>query len=323
MKSIIKTIAPTLAAASMLLGVVGVHAQSYPSQPIRVINQYGAGGNSDLVMRALARELSGGGWPSVVVENRPGASGTVAAIATLQSPPDGYTLMSADTASHALSTTLVENLPFDPVNDFTPIMRLWTFPTVLTVPAESSIETVEDLIERAHTKPGGLSYGSQGAGTAGHILGYQLEKAIDVPMTHIPYQGGAQVIQDLLAGALDFAFSSIGSVMPQVESGDLRILANSADRQLAGVPSMVELGYPEVHYNVWFGLVGPAGLDPEVVDALNARARQAFESPELLEFMDTMGVFPSPSTPEEFRALIAADIEGLAPLMEELMAAQN
>ena len=300
------------------LGADEARSQSYPSQPIRIIHPYGAGGGIETMVRSFALKLAGSDWPSLVVENKTGASGTIAATATKLSRPDGYTLMTADAVSHALSVSLIDNLPYDPVKDFTHITLLWTFPFLLAVPVDSPVRNVTELAELARQKAGGLDYASQGTGSGGHVLGALFQNAVGVKMNHVAYRGAAQAMPDLLSGRVDFMFSSVGTIQPYVTSGKLRVLANSSKEKLEGAPSMGELGYPSVHYEAWFGLVGPAGINAAIVKTIRDRALEALSSPELTNSLHAAGLFPNPTTPEQMRGLIESDIQRLAPIVRAI-----
>ena len=301
------------AAAAGLYAARRAEAQSYPSQPIRLINPYAPGGAVEAMSRIYAQKLAGSDWPQVIVDNRPGASGTLAAMATKQAKPDGYTFMIADTVSHALAIGLVPNLAYDPLKDFTPITLLWTFPTVLAVPASSPAKPVSELIDLAKTKPGGLDYASQGTGSAGHVLGAMLQQAAGLPMNHVPYKGAGPAMPDLLAGRVDFMFSTLGTIQPYADAGKLRILANSSRAPMGTVPSMVELGWRDLHYEAWFGLVGPAGLDGAVVERVLKRSAAALAASDFRQALEKAGMTPRVTTPQEMRELIRVDIERLVP----------
>ena len=305
--------------AAILWGAADARSQPYPRQPIRMINPYAPGGAVEAMSRIFAQKLAGSDWPQVVVDNRPGASGTIAALATKQAKSDGYTLMIADTVSHALAIGLVSSLAYHPVKDFTPITLLWTFATVLAVPTSSPAKTVRDLVELAKQKPGGLDYASQGTGSAGHVLGAMLQKVSGVPMNHVPYKGAGPAMPDLLAGRVDFMFSTVGTIQPFVDAGKLRILANSSKASMRDIPSVSELGYPDVHYEAWFGLVGPAGMDAQIVGAIHKRSVAALAFDDFRRALDKAGMVPRTTTPEEMRALIQDDIERLVPIVRDAL----
>ncbi len=297
-----------------------VRAQPYPNQSIKIINPYAAGGGVEVMFRAFAQRMAGSDWPTIVTENRPGGTATIAAIATMQAKPDGYTLMAADTVSHALAVSMVKNLTYDPVKDFTLITLLYSFPAVLAVPADSPAKSVAELATLAKQKPGGLSYASQGNGTIGHVLGALFQKSVGVPMTHVPYRGAGPAMPDLVAGRVDFMFSTAGTMQPFVDSGKLRALANSSDRRMNDVAPMRDLGFPDVTYESWFALVGPAGLDPDVVLKLRERAHAALAAPDFVQLLQKAGMAPRPSTAQQLKDVIEADIKRLAPIVSETLA---
>ena len=194
-------------ALGVTLTSTAASSQGYPSQPIKILMPYAAGGSPDIMVRVFAKALAGNDWPSVVVENRPGGTGTIAAMATKRAQPDGYTLMAADTVSHALAIKLVDNITYDPVSDFTPITMLFTIPSLLAASSTLSVKSVAELVELAKQKPGGLTYASQGNGSAGHVLGVLFQNAVGVPMRHVPYRGAGPAMPDLVSGRVDFIFS--------------------------------------------------------------------------------------------------------------------
>jgi len=308
-------------AAILLLGAcAAAHAQSYPSQPIRIFHNYAPGGGVDVTVRVLAQKLTDSGWPQIVVENRPSAAGTLAGIATKQARPDGYTLLLADVTSHAVSVSMVADLPYDPVKDFAPVTLLWTFPSILAVPTGHPANSVARLIDYAKRKAGGLSYASQGPGSGGHILGAMLQKATAAPMTHVPYRGPAPAIVDLVAERVDFIYASYASLKQHVDSGKLKLLAISSRQrlqELPDLPTMTEAGYPDVYLDVWFALVGPAGLPEPIVNALRDRVLGVLHSPEMSSKISQQGWLLTTSTPAELRDLIRTEIGRIGRVLKE------
>ena len=208
-----------------MLGASPVHAQTYPTQPIRLIVPFAPGGGMESAVRTVVQKINESGWPQLIVDNRPGGAGTIAALATKQAPPDGYTLMLAAISTHAINATLIPDLKYDPLKDFTPITLLFSYPSVVAVPANSPAKTLADLVEMAKTRPGGITYGSPGIGTLGHILPLMLERASGTQMVHVPYRGGGPAMLDLLAGRTDFMILNPAGIIPNVEAGRLRTLA--------------------------------------------------------------------------------------------------
>jgi tripartite-type tricarboxylate transporter receptor subunit TctC len=307
-------------ALSLVALALPAHAQTYPNKPVRFISAFAPGGGSEIALRIVAQKLIDNGWPSVVVENRPGGGGVVAAQATRQSPPDGYTILQADAAAFAINVSLIPNLPYDPVNDFAPIMLTWSFPSVLTVPAGLPAKTLAELLALANNKPGGISYASSGVGSGGHLLGTMLANASRAPMTHVPYKGAGQAMPDVVAGRVDFIFASLASVKQYLEAGSVRVLAVTAKerlKELPDVPTMTEAGYPSVFLDIWFGLVAPLGTPPDIVKVIHTDVSKVMRSPDVVKRLADMGLYVTTNTPEEFRAMIKGDIARLGQVVRE------
>ncbi len=316
----------TAAALASLLLTGAASAQTFPSKPIRVIIPYPAGGTVDVMLRRLVQKINDANGPQVVIESRPGGGGVVAAQALMQAPNDGYTIMVADVVSHALNVTMVPNLPYDPVKDFEPITMLFSFPTLLAVPAASPVKSMADLIALAKSKPGGLSYGSAGIGTAGHLLGTMLQKASDAPMTHVAYRGGQAALTDLVAGRIDYLFFSYSALKPFLVSNDLRLIATAADKRLpaaANVPTLTEAGYPNIDYDSWFGLAAPKGTDPQVIAKLREIFIPAQNSPDLVAALNEIGFVARTGPAADLTALIKSDTERMGKMYKDSGASVN
>ncbi|MGZ3410319.1 MAG: Bug family tripartite tricarboxylate transporter substrate binding protein, partial [Xanthobacteraceae bacterium] len=289
-----------------LIGIAGLlvvssvaQAQKFPNGPIKVVTSYAAGGSSDIGLRIVAQKLTESGWPSVIVENRPGGGGTVAAQVVKQAPPDGYTLLQSDISGFAINKTLLPDFPYDPIKDFTPITITWSFPSVLVVPSTSSVKTAAELIALAKSKPGGVNYASQGVGSGGHLLGTMFQNALGVPMVHVPYRGAGAAMPDVVAGRVDYIFASYGSVKQYADAGSVRILATTAKRrmpELQSVPTMTEIGQPSVFLDVWFGLSGPAGMPADVVKTIHLAVEKVLHTPETVNKLAEIGLYAETST---------------------------
>ena len=232
-------------------------------------------------------------------------------------------LMAADTVSHALAIKLVDNITYDPVSDFTPITMLFTIPSLLAASSTLSVKSVAELVELAKQKPGGLTYASQGNGSAGHVLGVLFQNAVGVPMRHVPYRGAGPAMPDLVSGRVDFIFSTRGSLQAFVDSDQLRILATATPNRDGNIPSLSEAGFPHVHYVAWFGLVGPANLPPTVSKVLQERSVGALNSPDVLETMKRNGLPPFPTTSERMREMIQSDIKRLGTIVPDILRTTN
>jgi len=295
------------------------HAQTYPNKPVKFVSAFAPGGGSEIALRIVGQKLMARGWPSVVIENRPGGGGVVAAQVVRHSPPDGYTILQADAAAFAINVSLIPDLPYDPVNDFTPIMETWSFPSLLAVPASLPAQSASDLFGLAKTKPGGLNYASSGIGSGGHLLGTMLANALGVSMTHAPYKGAGQAMPDVPSGRVDFIYASLGSVRQYLDAGSVRVLAVTSKerlKEMPDVPTMTELGYPSVFLDIWFGLVAPPRTPPDIVNAIHARVNTTINDPDVVKRLADLGLYVTTSTPDEFRAMIKSDITRLGQIVK-------
>jgi tripartite-type tricarboxylate transporter receptor subunit TctC len=309
---------PALVAAG--LTVLPARAENYPSRPIAIIVPFPPGGSSDIVMRLVASKASDTLKQPIVIENRPGAAGNVAAIAIKNAPPDGYLLMLGHTGTHAINPTLYGDLKFDPVKDFAPITGLVTFNNILNVPAASPAKTVSELVAFAKTKPDGLSYGSQGVGTGGHLLGVLLAKQAGINLVHVPYRGIAPAVTDTVAGRMDMLFAGYLSSGSHVEAGRLRLLAIAGSKRhprLPDLPTMAEAGYPGVQMEQWFGLFAPAKTPTSIVQKLNAEFVTALHSAEVRDKVLPQVFSVMATTPDELGATVALDIVRLVLVVKD------
>jgi len=322
-----KMTALLLTALSQLCWFVGsASAQQYPTHPIRVIVPFAAGGAMDIVARIVGQKLSDNGAAQIVVEDITGAGGAIGVMAVKDATPDGYVLAEVSSSTHVLNPHTTANIPYDPVKDFQPVAMLVRVPNLLAVPASLPVNSVDDLIALAKKKPGGLSYGSAGVGSAPHILGALLARSSGAPMTHIPYRGNADAMNDLLGARLDFVFSSIASLGSMVTDGKVKLLAVAGKDRIKlypDIPSMAELGRPDVDVDLWFGIVAPRGTDPEIVRVLNEKFVSATNDPALAERFTQLGVVLATDTPAEFQHALESDNARLGPLIEQLTAKPN
>jgi tripartite-type tricarboxylate transporter receptor subunit TctC len=311
---------------SMLIGVICLFPavlaaeETFPARPITILVPFAAGGSSDVVMRLVARKVSESIGQPIIIENKPGGAGNVAALVIKNATPDGYTLMMGHTGSHAINATLYPDLKFDPVRDFTPIAPLISFNNVLMVPQESPVTSAAELVAYAKSKPEGLTYGSQGVGTGGHLLGVILAKRTGIKLVHVPYRGVAPAVTDMVAARLDLMFASYLTASPFIESGKLRMLAIAGAKrhpQIPQVPTMGEAGYPDVVMEQWFGVFGPAGVPAPIVARLNAEFVHALRSEDVQKVLLPQGSVVIPGPPEDLAAMVARDIVRLGELVKE------
>ena len=284
-------------------------AQTYPTQPIKIIVATPPGGIADLVGRTFAQKLSEAG-KTAVVENRTGASGAIAAEAAAKAAPDGYTLYVSMHQTNAILPHLVSKLAFDPLKDFTPILHATASSNILIVHPSVPAKTVPELVAHAKANPGKLTYASQGNGSSGHVVGEQFKRLAGVEITHVPYRGAAPAGQDLVAGHVSMMFDIVPLARTQIAAGKVRGLAVASKERLAAVadvPTMTEAGFPQIEGGPWFGLVAPAGTPRAIIDWLNAEGRKAFSAPDVRERFLAQGILLPLGTPEDYGAFIAAE----------------
>ncbi len=316
----------TLAAigASALLAAVvtgSAHAQSaYPSRPITLLVPFAAGGSSDVVMRLVSAKVAESIKQTIVIDNRPGGGGNVASLALKNATPDGYTLAMGHTGTHAINATLYPDLKFDPIKDFQPITALISFNNILLVPEASPAKSAAELVAFAKSKSDGLTYGSQGVGAGGHLLGVILAKQTGIKLVHVPYRGVAPAVADMVAGRVDMMFSSYLTASPHIQSGKLRMLAIAGAHRhprIPEVPTMTEAGFPGVEMEQWFGLFAPAGTPEPIVRRLNREFVAALQSDDVKKVPLPQGSNIIPGTPENLAARVARDIVALGKVVKD------
>jgi tripartite-type tricarboxylate transporter receptor subunit TctC len=305
-------------AAAICAAAGGASAQSsFPSKAVRILVPYPAGGGVDVLTRTLGDVVSKQWGQSIVVENRPGAGGVIASQAVATSPPDGYTLIMV-ASGHATNPYLYSKIPYDTFKDFTAISLLASSPNILLVRADSPFKTVADVIAAAKAKPGSLSFAHAGTGTSTHLAGELLKNLAKVDLNAIPYKGGAPSINDLLGGQIPLSFNNGPESVGQLQAGTLRALAvTTADRApfLPNVPSMSE-AVPGYDTGVWWGLLGPGGMPPEVLAKLSRDFVAALNTDAVKERLTKLGALPIGSSPQQFDAKIHADYEKWGPIIK-------
>jgi tripartite-type tricarboxylate transporter receptor subunit TctC len=289
-----------------------VAADEYPAKTVRVIVPFAAGGLTDIVARLSSQHLSEQLGKPFVVENRTGASGTIANEMVARSAPDGYTLMMADTSTVIAGGGLHKALPFNVAKDFTPISQIVGVPNVLVVRPSLQAKNVKDLVALAHSKPGQLNYGSAGPGSAIHLYAELFKRKANVDIAHIPYKGGSDALAALMGDQVDMVFISVAPALPAVNSGKLRALAVTTDgrrsSKMPDVPSMSEAGVSDMSIYTWIGLVGPAGMPKDIVDRLQLEVKKAIASPAAQERLAALGGEAVGSSPEAFSSFFQSEI---------------
>lgn len=299
---------------------VPAQVADFPSRPITLLVPFVAGGSSDVVMRLVSKRVSERLKQPIVIDNRPGGAGNVAALAIKNAPKDGYTLMMGHTGTHAINATLYSDLKFDPAKDFAPITPLISFNNILIVNEGSTAKSAKALVALGKSKADGLTYASQGVGTGGHLLGVILAKQTGLNLIHVPYRGVAPAVTDMVAGRVDLMFSSYVTAGPHIESGKLRMLAIAGAKRhprFPELPTMAEAGFPGVEMEQWFGLFAPAGTPEAVVRKLNEAFVEALESDEVRNTLLPQGAVITPGTPQDLAAMVARDIVRLGQVVKE------
>ena len=295
-------------------------AQAWPSaKPITIVVPTPPGPTVDQIARLVAGKLSETFGQTVVVDNRSGANGTIGSNLVAQAPPDGYTLLAATPASHVTSVHLMKNLPFDPVKDFTPIMAAVEPVTALVVNAGMPFNSVPELIAYAKANPGKLSYGSSGVGSVFHLTGELFNRTAGVDITHVPYRGVAQPMQDVASGHIQLLHISLSSSRGAVASGKAKVLAILEPQRYAklpNVPSMTEVLPGFRKPSTWFGFFGPAKLPREIVTRLNTAMRQAIAAPEARAKLESQDLIIIADTPEQFATLQRDGIEQFGAIIK-------
>jgi tripartite-type tricarboxylate transporter receptor subunit TctC len=297
---------------ALLLAVPLVPLQvlaQYPQRAIKMIVPFPPAGATDVVGRIVAQKLTERLGQSVVVENRPGAGGTIGSDLVAKSAPDGYTILMATSSTHSIGPVL-QKLPYDPIRDFAAITHVANVPNVLVVSPKLPVANVKELIAYAKANPGKLNFASSGVGTIVHLNAELFKMLTGVDMVHVPYKGTALSIPDVANGNIAMLFDSLASVMPHVKAGNVRPLAVNAPQRsplLPEVPTLAEAGLPEFDRYTWFGMFAPAGTPPEVVRRLQTEVAAALKAPDLRERFDAVGAEPVGSTPEQFVERIRSD----------------
>ncbi len=295
------------------------HAQSdYASKPIRFIAANSAGGGLDIVARSISSKLSAAFGQQVVVDNRPGAAGSIASEITAHSAPDGYTIMIASLGGLAVNTNLYKGLNYHPLRDFAPVTWATSQSNVLVVNPSVAAKSVQELIALAKAHPGNLSYGSSGAGNAGHLAGELFKSMAKVDMVHIPYKGGAPAMVDLIAGQVQLIFSSAPTAVPQIKAGKIRALAVTTvgrSAVLPELPTVAESGLPGFEADNWYGIVTATRTPRPIIDRLNAEIVRALQAPDVKKMLFTQGLEVKTSTPQEFGAYMKSEFDKWAKVI--------
>jgi len=309
----------TAMAGSLVLASSAAFAQPWPSKTITLVVPFPPGGTTDVLARTLGEKLTTALGQTVIVESRPGAGATLGAAYVAKSQPDGYTLL-VGAVHHTIATSVYKKLPYDFQKDFAPITTIALVPNVLTVNVSTPVKNVAELVAMAKAQPGKLTFGSNGNGTAQHLIGTQFQNMTGTELVHIPYKGSGPLATDLLGGQITMSFDTVTPVLPHIKAGKLRALAVTTAKRssaLPDVPTLDEAGLKGFNLGTWFGVLAPVGTPKEIVAKLNAEMVKVIHSPDFRKRMEEIGAEPVGDTSEQMAAQIKAETEKFAKLVKE------
>lgn len=292
---------------------------AYPVRPVTVVVPFGAGGTTTTLARLMADQLAQKMGQPFIVENRPGAGGNIAFDYVARAQSDGYTLLMGPIGL-AINPAIYPKLHFDPIKDFAPISLYGGVANILAVSAKLPIRNLPELIEYAKRNPGALTQGSSGNGSSSHLAGEMLRSQAGIDFVHVPYKGGSQAMQDLLANQISMLFDQVPAVLPQVQAGTVRAIGVTTTSRSTGapdIPTLVEQGLPNFDVNVWFGFLAPAGTPKPVIEKISASMNAILKDPDFVQRLTAMGVDAMPSTPEQFQKYLAAETARWKKVAEE------
>ena len=323
-RSVIATIGAVTAVVACGLTAQIAHADAasdaWPSKPVRVVVPFPSSGATDLISRVIAQRISQDLGQQLIIDNKPGAGGTIGAAEATKGAPDGSTLLFTTSSTHAISPHLMPRLAYKPEQDFTPIAHVADAASVLLITPSLPVKNVQELIAYAKANPGKLNYATSGNGTIVHLNALEFSARAGVKLTHVPYKGTSQSITDLVAGQVHVLFDSIPTGMPHVQSGRLRALAVTSLQRSALAPDLPTIaetlpGYSSV---TWFGVYGPAGMQPDLVNKINTSFNKAIQSQEVAAALAKLGAEPAkPGTPAQFTSMVKADSARWAKIIKD------
>ena len=285
-------------------------AQTYPGKPIRIVVGFAAGGPADVMARLVGQRMASLLGQSIVIDNRPGAGGTIGARAVAEADPDGYTLLLGNTSTLVIGPLIHKNVNYDPVRGFAPIAALGTTSNLLIVPPALPVTSVRELIALARSSPGKLNYSSAGIGTPPHLIGEMFKQRLGLDIVHVPYKGGGPSVTAVVTGEAQFSFENPASALPLVQAGNVRALAATGETrgsQTPDLPTMIEAGVPDFTSVSFTAVVAPAGTPSAIVSRLNASINESLRSPEVAGTLTKLSVDAKISSPAEFAAFLAKE----------------
>jgi tripartite-type tricarboxylate transporter receptor subunit TctC len=299
-----------IAAAGLVLAATTAQAQTWPQKPVHIIVAFTPGSATDVMARAVSNELSERLGQPVIIENRPGAGGTIAAAQVAKALPDGYTLL-VNSSGHTVNPWIYEKLPYDTAKDLMGVTLIARQPNVLVVSPDRGWKTVNDLVAEAKAHPGKMAFASAGVGSATHINGEKFKAAAGIDVLHVPYKGTPEALNDVMGKRVDYFFSPVVSALSIVRDKRLMALAVGSPQRssvLPDVPTTEEAGYKNSAYNYWAGVLAPAGTPPAAIERLNKELVAVLALPEVKERLAKVGADPSPTTPKEFDELVVREL---------------
>ena len=306
-------------ALALALAAGGAMAQSFPAKPVTLIVPFPPGGTTDVLARALGDKLAQGLGQPVIVENKPGAGATLGADAVAKSKADGHTLL-IGAVHHTIATSVYRKLPYDFGKDLAPVTTVALVPNVLVVNAGTPAKSVAELVAMAKAQPGQVTYGSNGNGTAQHLIGTQFQNATGTTLLHVPYKGSGPLATDLLGAQIQMSFDTITPVLPHIKAGKLRALAVTTARRssaLPDLPTLEEAGLKGFDIGTWFGVLAPAATPRDIVARLNAEMVKVIQAPEFRKRMDEIGAEPTGGSSEQLAAQIRSETGRFAKLVKD------
>ena len=292
----------------------------YPTKPVSIVVAYAPGGQGDVFARLVSEKLSTVYKQPIVVDNKPGVSGTVGTRVAAKAKNDGYTLLLGQTGEITVNRLLIKDMGYDPMKELVPVVLIGNAPLVMLAPVDAPYNTVNEFIQMARAKPGEFSYGSVGAGTPGHLSAVALGLGAKLNMVHVPYKGVGPLLSDLMAGRLQAFFSSASAAMPQIKGGKLKALGVTTPQRMTSlpqVPTIAEAGLPGFSYTLWGGLFAPAGTPTPVIDSLNREVNAILAQPDIRTRLETDNVAVPKNTPAEFADYVKAEAAKFEKLIKE------
>jgi tripartite-type tricarboxylate transporter receptor subunit TctC len=313
------------AALSLVAFALPAHAQNFPNRPIKIIVPFGPGGFTDVVARILQKELGASIGQPIIIENKPGAGSTIGTAEVAKAKPDGYTLVMIST-THVITPHLYKGMPYDPIKDFAPVMKLGEGPYVLVTHPSLPAKNVAELIALAKAEPNKIDYASSGNGSSQHLVGALFATMAGAPITHVPYKGSSGAMNDLLGGQVKLSFVGMPNALPNLANGKLRALAVTTRKRspdLPDVPTLDEAGVPGYDATIWLALLAPPGTPRDIVQKLHSEVTRVLSTPESRKLMSSAGVDVATSTAEELARLMQSELDRWGKVVRDTGATVN